>query len=320
MTAVTENIVRQLRDRGMEVVDFRGVLPVNSRYPYRQLQGGVSGVKYIIIHWTGDAFSREFFRNVVGHDYGTSIISPDMSQPEEEMLVKWYNNYHMGKDGGTWPGIAYGIMVFPSGRIFVNFDVGTLSYHAFNANSVSYAVCMPNSNGQQPTTAQTLAINNVLDILAYHTPDIPAGHRQFFGHREATFLDSRNQTSCPGVWLPLVQHWRDTGTPTVELGKQPPGSSPTSVLHFPETGKNLVWGFKGRWEFLEQKLGREAMIWSYGYPLTDEIPDVDIDGQKRTVQVFERSVWVWHPENEGKFWEVTLVQDGKEWATQRGLL
>lgn len=311
MKIATDRMIKLLRERGLEVHDMRGKLKGNPKYDY----GTVHSVAYIILHYTGDAFSRNFFKTVTGTDYDTSgPIPATMSHDDEVDLVKWYDNYHAGRDGGTWPGIAYGVLVFPSGRVYVNFDIGKLSYHAFRANDVSYAISCPNSQNQNPTGPQERGINNVIDILVNHTPEIPADHKDVYGHKEATFLDSKNTTACPGKFSHVAPHWRTHNAPTVPLTVT---GNPVEELVFPETGKKLVLGFRAHWLNMEQKLGRELMIWTFGYPLTDELPP-EKTGYQYTVQIFERAVWSWHGDKTG-LWAIQIEHTGRDWAEKHGI-
>jgi hypothetical protein len=60
-------------------------------------------------------------------------------------------------------------------------------------------------------------LHAIWDILCYETPECPAGKAQLIGHTEAKSIDTRNQTSCPGTFLPHVQSYR---------ASPPPGETP----------------------------------------------------------------------------------------------
>ena len=62
----------------------------------------------------------------------------------------------------------------------------------------------------------------------------------------------------------------------------PPTAPEPDVTYFPQTGHYLSRGFKEFW----QSHGDLAY---FGYPITEEFPDVAPDGQQVTVQYFERS-------------------------------
>src|SRR5262245_18134537 len=169
-----------------------------------------------------------------------------MSVVDELDMLRWYANYHVSKDGGTWGGIAYGTLCFPSGRAYVAWNIGTLTYHAFDANGVSYALCCPNANGQALTPRQLVALNHAWVLLCEETPEIPAGWGNVYGHQEATFLDARNITRCPGPeLLGNVQRARAQGAPTVDLGAAvPPPVAPAenpSALKLDVPGRGEFW-------------------------------------------------------------------------------
>lgn len=199
---VTERLIAGVRARGVEVIDQRGKLPVNARHPYGQLRGGAGGVKVLAVHWTGDMFSRAFFEGLgLPDDGGDGMIDAGWTAAQEKRLLDWYAVFHISKDGGTWGGIAYGLLPFPSGRVHVCWDVGVLTYHAYNANGQSYALCCPSSRGQAPTVAQRRGLQAALDVLTGETPEVPATRADVWGHNELRFIDDRNVTSCPGPAL-----------------------------------------------------------------------------------------------------------------------
>ena len=213
----TERMIRLLREVGLEVHDIRGALPVNSNPQHRYSTMALSQVRYVVFHWTGDRFTRETLKTITGTDYGVGVIVPHMT-PEDEMdLLRWYANYHIGRDGGTWGGIAYGTLILPSGRVYVAWSIGTRTYHAFNANSLSYAVCSPNSNAALPNPRQLQACRAVWHVLAHMTPEIEVERSRVIGHLEAVILDPRNTTACPGTFLPDLKAWR-----AEEPGPTPP--------------------------------------------------------------------------------------------------
>lgn len=219
-TERTTAMIAALVARGRTVIDLRGKLPINDDEDYRYglVKRGLAGVVHYIQHWTGDAFSRETIRKITGTDYGLDTIPASMSQADEIDMLIWYANYHISKDGGTWGGLAYGTLVFPSGRIYVVWDIGTLTYHAFNENAQSYAICCPASNGQAPTGEQLVSLNHVWYYLCEETPETPAGWLSLFGHTEARAFDARNQTTCPGVaLLAHVVKARTTAGPSVAI-------------------------------------------------------------------------------------------------------
>lgn len=295
---VTDRVLSQLRDRGVEVVDHRGSLPLHPKgYRYGQVSGGIRGVRYLVQHWTGDAFSRSTLKTITGTDYDTITIPDTMSLEDEVYLVHWYHQLHQGNDGGIWPGIAYGMLVFPSGRLHVCWDLGTQTYHAFNANALSYAISCPNSHAAPPTNPQLVALNHLWDVLCNHTPELPAGHQDLFGHNEMGFIDARNNgTACPGTFLQHVRQFRETGEPTVDLKQDDPNK-----IYFEETGHWLAYGFRGFWE-------SQGGLSKFGYPISEEYPNE----QGVTVQWFQRCRMEHQPDIADNPWGVVLGLVGNE--------
>ena len=223
----TDAMIAALRAAGCEVIDVRGKLPVNPHPAnrYGLVRGGLGGVTKVVQHWTGDSFNRATVRQVTGTDYGVDRISEAMSVDDELDMLRWYANYHISKDGGSWGGIAYGTLFFPSGRVYVAWNIGTLTYHAFSVNGYSYALCCPNANGQALTPRQLAAMNRTWLYLFEETPEIPAAWADLLGHAEAKRFDAQNQTSCPGPEiLRHVQQARSTGKPTVSLASNAAGA------------------------------------------------------------------------------------------------
>lgn len=234
----TDRMIDLLRARGHEVHDVRGQLPVNPKASLRYNTMPYSDVKYLIQHWTGDSFGAQTLDTIVGHPVEGSDILPTLSVADEKALLKWYANYHISKDNNTWGGIAYGTLVFPSGRIYVAWNIGTLTYHAFGGgNRQSYALCCPNANGAAPSPKQLLSLAAVWDILCYETPEIPAGKPQLLGHTEAKVLDAQNQTSCPGTFLPHVQTYRKSPAPSAT----PTPSAPDPNAEKFQNGNRELW-------------------------------------------------------------------------------
>lgn len=254
----TDRMIAALRARGREVIDLRGKLPINPNPAnrYGLVRGGLGGVTKLIQHWTGDAFGQ----SVPGAGVPGGTIPATLTVAQETALLAWYAAYHRSKDGGTWGGIAYGTMVLPSGRIYVNWDIGTLTYHAFDVNGYSYALCCPASNGQAPTGEQLASLNHVWWVLCEETPEIPAGWGDLWGHSEAKQFDPRNQTSCPGPGLLAhVQRARAAGGPSVTIRTaaapqpdqpKPPTPPPADPYEDPITGHTVAPEFRALYDRL----------------------------------------------------------------------
>jgi hypothetical protein len=196
--AATSRMIAELRARGVEVIDRRGKY---GNYPARNTG------KYIGVHWSGDPVGR--------------IVSPGNTLDQDLYRTERYRAYHM-EEGHGWPGIAYAVLCYPSGRVIVCHDLDRLTYHAFDANDDAPAVCCPLSDGAQPSAAQVRSFHHVLDWMCFDCPELAAGQAQVFGHNELTFLDARNgDTRCPGTLAPHVKAYRARGKRMYETGDQP---------------------------------------------------------------------------------------------------
>jgi hypothetical protein len=81
-----------------------------------------------------------------------------------------------------------------------------------------------------------------------------------------------------------------------------PAAAATS-RYFPETGHTVAGAFLTYWDS-HGGLDRQ------GYPLSDEVQAVSLDGRPYTTQYFERAVFEYHPENAGTPFAVLLAQLG----------
>lgn len=92
-----------------------------------------------------------------------------------------------------------------------------------------------------------------------------------------------------------------------------PFGSITPTSHFfPETGHNLSNAFLTFWQ-------RNGGLAVYGYPISEEIVEVNAaDGNRYTVQYFERNRFEWHPERSASN-NVQLGLLGVEYARLTGL-
>jgi hypothetical protein len=80
-----------------------------------------------------------------------------------------------------------------------------------------------------------------------------------------------------------------------------PVAPPPDARFFPETGHSLRAGFLDYWE-------RGDGLLLFGYPLSEEFNAVTSDGQRRTVQFFERAVFAYDPQS-------GVVLEPLGWAT-----
>ncbi len=85
------------------------------------------------------------------------------------------------------------------------------------------------------------------------------------------------------------------------------GTNPTEprpgMVYFPETGHNLGGRFLAYWQ-------RNGDLAQFGFPLTDEIPQMLEGGATYQVQYFERARLEFHPENQPPY-DVLLGQFGR---------
>jgi hypothetical protein len=98
-------------------------------------------------------------------------------------------------------------------------------------------------------------------------------------------------------------------------GRRAPLSiSLNEARYFPETGHNLILGFRSFW-------GQSGGLPVFGYPLTEEIQQFQrLDsstGIMLTIQFFERQRFEYHPELAGTPYEVLLGRLGAEEAATR---
>ncbi len=84
--------------------------------------------------------------------------------------------------------------------------------------------------------------------------------------------------------------------------------------YFAETGHSLSYGFQTYWE-------QHGGLAIYGYPITEEFGEMNPDdGQRYTVQYFERGRFEYHPELRGTPYEVLLGLLGNGLLRQKGWL
>ena len=92
-----------------------------------------------------------------------------------------------------------------------------------------------------------------------------------------------------------------TATPAKPAAKPsaPPALSAPPLVFFPQTGYSVGFGFL---HFFQTHGG----ITVFGYPISQELPEVGPDGHAHTVQYFQRARFEYHPEFNGTPYEVEL--------------
>lgn len=168
----------------LEVIDFTGELPEEGLgYAPRD----ASAVQEIIMHHTAGAFHS-------------------MDEGDETALLRRLHQQHI--DQG-WPGLAYPLMVFPSGRIYLCGDLNTVRYHCAGPddpdtplvvsrfNERGLAICLAGN------FSQTYPNPVLLEAARRTVANVQFAYGSFLpvvGHRD------RFATQCPGdTW----DTWKD---------------------------------------------------------------------------------------------------------------
>jgi hypothetical protein len=71
------------------------------------------------------------------------------------------------------------------------------------------------------------------------------------------------------------------------------------LIFFPQTGYSVGFGFL---HFFQTHGGINV----FGYPISQELPEIGPDGHSHTVQYFQRARFEYHPEFNGTPYEVEL--------------
>lgn len=234
---LTESIIQRLQNRGVTVVDLRGEMKYTGGYTTMPDEAWI----YTAVHHTA-----------------RSKIPASLGSEKDSWLR--HGIYHVDDRG--WPGIAYAIGVSQSGRVFILREANLKGYHAFTANSNTFAVACDIGMDQDPSPAMLDSLHVVLRVLHDDSPefvnmlDAPGT----YAHQELGFIDSRNNgTECPGNLLAWVRDYR--------AGKvHDPGRE-----RLFDTGYSLKEGFLAFYEKIESS----GQAWSsIGVPLSDEIPGI----------------------------------------------
>jgi hypothetical protein len=203
-----------------------------------------------------------------------------------------HSDYHVNTRG--WPGIAYAIGFSQSGRVFILRDINLKGFHGFTANANTLGIAGDLGEDNVPTSELLRSLQTVLLALHEDSPEFTSlvGHSGTYGHDELDFIDSRNNTNCPGPLQDAITQYRDTGR-IIDTGGR--------ALYFEETGQSIAHGFLTEWET------QRAGIRPHGFPLTGEY-DSEIHGQR--IQYFERARFEWNPG--GGEWEVQQGHTGRQ--------
>lgn len=177
-------------DTSLQLINIAAALPHDYSRPYVQWRK-LADVLQIVVHWPADAGGAGY------HKYSDRLTA----------LAR----YHMGKNwaaAGQPPAYGFALMyhrvVAPDGAIYLTNPLELVTWHAHSpANQQAMAIMVDVPLGGQPTAAQAEALHAYLEQLTLHTPAIPAGVHDVFGHREMP----NNATTCPGTVFALVEDW-----------------------------------------------------------------------------------------------------------------
>lgn len=168
------------------MVNVCGLLPHNYSRPGVAWRS-VNTISKIVVHYPGDS----------GDDQEVYLDR-----------LKMLASYHLNKDwGGGWMGfgLMYHRVIAPDGTIYETEPLELITWNAHSpANEIDLAILIDVGIGQNVTVLQRAALLAYLEQLCYHTPAIPAGPHDVYGHREMP----NNATDCPGPAFDLVTEWR----------------------------------------------------------------------------------------------------------------
>lgn len=133
---------------------------------------------------------------------------------------------------------------------------------------------------------------------------------QYF-ERQVLSVDLTGATDPPLILGDLLGH-RSRMDPAAQQPIAAFDSHATS-WYVPETGHSLQNGFKAYWE-------ANGGLMMFGYPLTEEWSEVNADGRKVVMQVFERARLEWWPDAVGTADEITRGLLTIELAKEAGWL
>lgn len=217
-------------------------------------------------------------RRIVVHFNGPSM---DRRRGDLE-LMRGVADYHLQRNWGTgFPpvrgnGCMYHFMIARDGLPHLTRTAEMWSWHATAswANRRAIAVFLPLGGDQEMSRDQSAGLERFCDAwLAARGGD----RGDVYGHGDVF------STECPGPALRrwLLAYWAKGDEEMAD------------VRYFAETGFSVGGAFLEHWQ-------RTGGLMMHGFPLTDEFDVADagaVEG-RRTVQVFERSVFEWWPEND----------------------
>lgn len=101
--------------------------------------------------------------------------------------------YHVENKDHQWPGIGYHFGVEPNGTVVYVGDVGTIRYHARQANTTSIGVCCLGDYGKvQPSAPLLESLHRLIGVLSRWRSRWVGAGLAVSGHRDEC------ETDCPG--------------------------------------------------------------------------------------------------------------------------
>lgn len=257
------------------IIDRRAELPTNAKGGPRQ-RVPMAAKRGIVFHYNGPE------------------VPP--TRPDWDQVVIDANYHAFVKDWSAEQGIQHGdglmyhLAIARDGALWLTRDFESTLWHCATAKNRTALACFVVMGGMQRATAAQIATCARLSQEAIRV--FGWSRRDITGHME------ESPTSCPGTLMgDFVLPFR---AGVVRPGE--PGDNVTDGQWFDET-KHFVGG--GFYRFWMERGGLPI----FGYPISDEfdLADPAAPGGKRTVQVFERAVMEYWPEDPGQPIKLRLV-------------
>jgi N-acetyl-anhydromuramyl-L-alanine amidase AmpD len=173
------------------MLDIVAQLPSDPNSPYL-VKRKLDQIDLIAIHWVGSGNPRP----------------PDGSYDDVTRIAD-IARYHMAKDWSAHHSGVFGFslmyhrVITANGNIYLAVPLEWITWNAYSpSNEHDLAILVDcgiaaDGSWQQPTAAQLTSLKWYLDQLTQHTPQIPAGVKNVYGHQELP----NNSTECPGTLL-----------------------------------------------------------------------------------------------------------------------
>lgn len=265
----------------IQIVDIRGELETNPN-------GG-----------PGQSYAPK--RGVIVHYNGPAVTRPGREQLTIDASYHCHKDWSADGSGAYGDGIMYHYAVDENGMIYQLRDADAVLWHCgywgTPGNQDGTAVQVTIGEGQNATPAQLASLTQLVDWLRARDgfgPEMAKGHQEV------------NPTACPGSLMQDFVYPYRAGN----IG----GGTVANAFRDDVTGKLVA---NAMLDFYTDN-GGVAVI---GRPLTEEFdgewPDDPQGAPKRTMQIFERNVLGFFPENEGKA-RVQALRLGAKFAKEHG--